>query len=243
MSINLKNKIVIITGSSAGIGKACVSLFANANAKIVLTARRLERLQEIKTSLNLNDSNCICIQADLTDESQVKNLFTQTINHYGKVDILINNAGAGIKQKLIDISLDDFKNNIDANLTTAFLCTKEAILNNNHKLHIINVCSVAGIFYASNYSAYCAAKHAMKAMTKCLRREVDKSKIKISLIYPFRTRTEFFKDYDHKPKEWQMIEPEHIAKMIIAIAKQDILKIAFEQINIFTQRIKALLNK
>jgi NADP-dependent 3-hydroxy acid dehydrogenase YdfG len=225
--ISLKDKVVIITGASSGIGQAAAFKFAKAGASVVLAARRIDKLQQIRDQIFPINSNCISVPTDVTSAEQVQNLFHAVLERFKTVDILINNAGRGLKAELTEIETDEFKSVIDTNLTSVFLCTKAAakiMIDQKIKGHIITVCSIAGFFSAPTYSAYCASKHAVSGFLKSLKWEMRKHNIKISTIHPARVDTEFFNSYHKRPSKRQMLSPGDIADLLLAIAQRAPLK-------------------
>ena len=98
--MKLKNKVVIITGASSGLGKAVAIQFAKKDAKVVLAARRMEKLIELKEEINKFNPNCLAVKTDVTKEEDVKTLFDLTEKEFGRIDVLINNAGKGLQSNL-----------------------------------------------------------------------------------------------------------------------------------------------
>ncbi|MHC4659226.1 MAG: SDR family oxidoreductase [Planctomycetota bacterium] len=233
----LKNKVVVITGASSGIGKAAAIEFAKKGAIVVLAARRTEKLQELNEHISSFNANCICIRTDVTKEEEVIELFDETENKFGRIDILINNAGRGLKSEVCDISCDDWLSVIHTNLTGIFLCTREAVKRMKQKEikgHIITVSSIAGLFGAPAYAAYCASKHGATGFMRSLKWEVRKYAIKVSTIYPARVDTDFFDIYKKRPHRRQMLSAEDIADYLVAIASRSPAKIIGVRIlNIF----------
>ena len=225
--VTLKNKVVVITGASSGIGKAAAVKFAEAGASVVLAARRIEKLEQLQKHIITFNKNCLCIRTDVTNKDDIAGLFDETIAKFGRVDILVNNAGRGLKAKLCDMEYDHWQSVIDTNLTSVFLCTKQAALRmkaDNIKGHIITVCSIAGLFAGPNYAAYCASKHGVKALMKSAKWELRADGIKVSTIYPGRVDTEFFDSYPKKPGKNQMLGADDIADYILAIASKSFFK-------------------
>jgi NADP-dependent 3-hydroxy acid dehydrogenase YdfG len=219
--ISLKNKVVIITGASSGVGKATAIRFAKKGAKIVIAARRLEKLQELKRYIHAFNENCICIKTDVTKEKEVVDLFNIAEEKFGYVEILVNNAGRGLKSDLCNISYSDWSDVLNVNLNGVFLCTKEAVKRmkeNKNNGHIITVSSIAGRFGAPYFSGYCSSKHAVTGFMKSINWELRKFNIKTSTIYPGRINTEFFDIYNKRPSTRQMLSPSYIADYILAIA-------------------------
>ena len=242
--ICLKDKVVVITGASSGIGHAAALRFAEKGASLVLAARRAEKLQQLQNQIIEFNPNCIYVPTDLTKPEQVQNLFEKTVERFGKIDILINNAGRGLKSELVNISMEDFKSVIDTNLTSVFLCTKHAVkimVEQNIRGHIITVCSIAGLFGAPKYSAYCSSKHAVNGLLKSLKWELRKDKIKVSTIYPARVDTEFFNSYQKRPSKRQLLHPNDIAELLLALAQRASLKAAAVRVKNLTKRIRNLI--
>jgi uncharacterized protein len=240
--MRLTNKTIMITGASSGIGESLALKLAKEDCNIILAARRIKKLKEIKNQIK--SSRVLIVKADISDEKQVKNLFKKSIKKFGKIDILINNAGRGLHSEVQDISKNDWNSVIDTNLTGVFLCTKEAVndmLKNNTQGHIIAVCSIAGLYGAPKYSAYCASKHGVTGFQRSIWLELRKKGIKVSTIYPARVDTEFFKVYKNKPSKNQMLNSEDIAEYIITIAKRSKLGRLGKRIKLTYKRIRNLI--
>jgi len=235
--ISLKDKTVIITGASSGIGEAAAIEFAKKGTKVVMAARRIEKLDKIKEYIADIGGDCIAVQTDVANENSVKSLFDKAEEAYGQVDIVINNAGRGLKSKVCDIDYNEWAATMDANVTGVFLCTKEAINRmkaKNTRGHIITVCSIAGLFSTPGYAGYCASKHAVTSFQRALWLEMLGSKIKISTIYPGRIDTEFFDIYEKRPHRKQMLSPQDIAVYLAAIASRSLIKKYFyKTLNVF----------
>lgn len=239
--ISLKDKVVLITGASSGIGKAAALKFAEKGAKLVLAARRTEKLQQLQQQIASFNENCFYVTADLTRPEDVTNLFDQTCQRYHRLDILVNCVGCGLKASIPDTTFEDFNKLINANLTSVFLCSKEAftqMAQQKPPAHIITVCSVAGLYGGPTYSAYCAAKHGVTGFMRSLKFEGKKHRIKASTIFPMRVDTEFFDDYRKKPTPRQMLKPSDIADDIIALASRSFPAIVKVRSANFLKRIK-----
>ncbi|MFH1668882.1 MAG: SDR family oxidoreductase [Candidatus Woesearchaeota archaeon] len=225
--VTFKGKVVVITGASSGIGKATALEFAKRGASVVLAARRVDRLHDLQKYISKFNKNCVCVKTDVTSEKDVKRLFETAENRFHRVDILVNNAGRGLKSGVCDISLDDWLSVINTNLTGVFLCTKEALkqmIRKKIKGHLITVSSVAGLYGAPNYSAYCASKHGVTGFQRSIKWEMRKYGIRTSTIFPARVDTEFFNSYKRKPGRSQMLSPYDIADYILAIASGSLLR-------------------
>ncbi|MHC4639779.1 MAG: SDR family oxidoreductase [Planctomycetota bacterium] len=241
----LKDKVVVITGASSGIGKAAAIKFAHKQCKVVLAARRIERLRQLSDQIRHFNDNCIYVQTDVTSEDDVTRLFEAVEKQFGGIDILVNNAGKGLKAELTDIKPEDWQSLMDTNVTSVYNCTRHAVIimkENNTPGRIINVSSLAGRFGAPTYSAYCASKHAVTGMTKALKWELRKYKIRISAIHPARADTEFFDSYEKKPGRKQMLGSGDIADAVIAIASGSYLRLTGVRILNFFKRIYYLVS-
>jgi NAD(P)-dependent dehydrogenase (short-subunit alcohol dehydrogenase family) len=238
--ITLKDKVVVITGASSGIGAAAAMQFAQKGAAVVLAARRMERLKELEKRIIAFGGKCLCVRADVTSEDDVDRLFDEALSRFGRIDILVNNAGRGLKAKIVDIEYVQWQSVIETNLTSVFLCTKRAAARmkaDGIKGHIITVCSIAGLFAGPAYGAYCASKHGVKALMASAKWELRSDNIKISTIYPGRVDTEFFGNYVKKPGQGQMLSADDIAAYIIAIASRSFFKIKGRKILNILKRI------
>ena len=225
--MNVKDKVVVITGASSGIGRAAALAFAKKNAKVVLAARRLERLNALKEQIKSHDGECMVIKADVTKENDVMNLFAETERKFVQIDILINNAGRGLQKGLCDMEVEEWLSVIETNLTSVFLCTREAVrrmIKKGTRGHIITISSIAGLYGAPNYAAYCASKHGVTGFKRSIKWELRKQHIKVSTIHPARVDTEFFDVYKQRPKKRQMLSADDLALYILAIASRSLLK-------------------
>lgn len=226
----LKNKVVVITGASSGIGRAAAIEFAKKGAKVVLAARRIKKLEELQKLISSSNKNCIFVKTDVTKEEDVVKLFKETKRKFKKVDILINNVGKGLKCQFNHISYEDWVSTIDTNLNSVFLCTKEAsnlMISKKIKGHIITISSLAGIFNIPGYSGYCCSKHAVSSFKSSIRWELWKYGIKVSTLHPYKVDTEFFNKYKKEPNRAQMLSPVNIADYLVALAERNIFKMIY----------------
>lgn len=191
----LKNKITIITGASSGIGKACAVKFAEAGAKLIITARRANLLNELKSELeNKFETDVYALPFDIRSNEEVESAFNSLPSEWKDFDILINNAGmARGLNKMQDSSIDDWKEMIDTNFSGLLYVTRMVlpIMVNKQSGHIINIGSTAGhdVYPAGN--VYCATKFAVKAISQSLRIDLLDKKIKVSSVDPGMVETDF----------------------------------------------------
>lgn len=192
--INLKDKVVLITGASSGFGEDAARLFAAQGSRVVLAARRIDRLQALAESIQLAGGEALAIPVDVTDRAEIDNMVQSTLDLYGQVDILFNNAGFGRLDWFENLDpARDIETQVQVNLTGLMLVTRAVL---PHMLarragHIIHMSSVAGLIAAPLYSVYSATKHGVRAFTDALRREVAPFGIHVSGVYPGPADTEF----------------------------------------------------
>jgi 3-hydroxy acid dehydrogenase/malonic semialdehyde reductase len=184
------------TGASAGIGEACAREFARAGSNLILTARRLERLEKLRKEIQAEHPNTIvhCAQLDVRDAAAVKSVVDTLPESVREVDIIINNAGLvkGL-DRAEDVSEENVDIMVDTNVKGPLNVLRALLpgLRQRQRGHIINVGSVAGIEAYKGGSVYCATKHALNAITKALRIELMDTPIRVSEIKPGMVETEF----------------------------------------------------
>ncbi|MBA2710028.1 MAG: SDR family oxidoreductase [Tatlockia sp.] len=194
--IDLKDKIILITGASSGIGQACARLFAKHGAKLILCARRKDRLETLTHELKgLYNSQCLPLILDVQDKSLVDNLLIKTLpENWGGIDMLINNAGLALSSDPIQQgSLENWEKMIDTNIKGLLYVTRAVLpgMIERGKGHIINIGSIAGQECYTNGNVYCATKFAVRALSKSMRLDLMGSPIRVTEIAPGAVETEF----------------------------------------------------
>ncbi|MDB4926224.1 SDR family oxidoreductase [Mucilaginibacter sp.] len=198
-------KIALITGATAGIGEACANLFARENYNLILTGRRLDRLEKLAAHLNKKYNTEVAVCAfDVRDREQVITNLDNLPAKWKKVNVLINNAG--LSQGLDPIqngSLDDWDTMIDTNVKGLLYVSK--VVSNwmitNGTGHIVNIGSIAGKEVYPNGNVYCATKHAVDALNKGMRIDLVSHGIKVTAVHPGAAETEFSEVRFHGDKE------------------------------------------
>jgi len=229
MAVQLKGKVVLITGASSGFGEDAARLFATEGARVVLAARRIDRLQDVVARIQAAGGEAMAVPVDVNNLADIENMVQTIIENYNKIDILFNNAGFG-RLDWFD-ALDsgrDIQTQINVNLTGLIEVT-HAVLPHmlaKHVGHIINMSSVAGWIAAPMYSVYAASKFGVRGFTDALRREVSSSGIQVSGIYPGPAQTEFGQHTgtsvlknDFKAPSWTYMTSVYVAKQVIHLAK------------------------
>lgn len=184
--MNLKDKIVVITGASSGIGKALAEEMAKRGANLVLGARQYVTLCEITAELQQKyNVSALAVQADVSNEAECKALIDQATLTFGKIDILINNAGLSMRALFKDVELSVLKNLMDVNFWGTVYCTKYAlpeILKTTGS--IVSVSSIAGYRGLPGRTGYSSSKFAMNGFMECLRTELLKTGVHVMVACP-----------------------------------------------------------
>lgn len=195
MTKKLANKTVLITGASSGIGAACAKLFANAGARLLLAARRSERLEQLAQELQQqNKTDIHFLQLDVTKQDEVAQKLAALPTNWKEVDILLNNAGlARGFDFLQEGKIQDWEEMIDTNVKGLLYMTRSVLpqMITRNSGHIINIGSVAGHQVYPKGAVYCATKHAVNALSHGLRMDLLGTKIRVSSIDPGAVMTEF----------------------------------------------------
>lgn len=201
--MDFSEKVVIVTGSTSGIGKEIAMEFARNNAKVVICGRREEEGKKIENEINSKGFTCLFIKCDVSKEEEVKNLVNATVSHFGKLDIAINSAGTlGPTKLLTEHTLEEYLEIISINLTGTFLCMKYQIpeIIKAGGGFILNISSSLGIVGKAQYSIYSSTKHAIIGMTKCAALENGSNNVKINALCPGGIMTEMDeKFYENAP--------------------------------------------
>jgi len=215
--ICLTGKTVLITGASAGIGWASAIAFAARGANIVVTARREERLRELCDKIKASRIKAVYYAGDAAEEATAKACVDLAISEFGKLDILINNAGAGNYKDLVDTSAEEYDALMDANMKSSFLFTRHAAP------HMIaqksgEILSVAGLQGYAGEAVYCASKFAQVGFAQALDGELRKHGVKVGTICPGGVKTEFALGKgrtEESVKSSYMMEPAEVADAIV----------------------------
>lgn len=194
--MDVKGRVVIVTGASSGIGEATARQFGREGAKVVLAARRVDRLESVAKEIGSmgTGADVLVVQADLSKLEDIQSLITKTVERFGRIDVLFNNAGFGRLDWLENLDpLKDIQAQFDVNVLGVVQTTRMALplMIKQRGGHIINMCSMAGLVATPTYTIYAACKHAVHGFSEALRREVKPWGIDVSLIYPGGVVTEF----------------------------------------------------
>lgn len=226
--VDLKNKVVLITGASSGFGYDAAHLFAQEGCKVVLAARRLDRLQALAEEIQSKGGEALAAPVDVTQRAEIEWMTQTVMEVYEQVDILFNNAGFGRLDWLENLEPErDIETQIQVNLVGMIQVTRAILphMLQRRQGHIINMSSVAGRIAAPTYSVYAASKFGVRGFTDALRREVAPFGIHVSGIYPGPARTEFgwgsgFKMQKRlRPFERLFMPSEKVARRVVELAR------------------------
>lgn len=233
--MDFKNKVVVITGASSGIGKASAKKFAEMGAHIVLVARKKEKLLKLEKELAKFNTVTLVCQCNVADESQVKKMSEKVLEKFKKIDILVNNAGFAIYGTVLDLSIED----IDAQMATNYFgmvyCIKYFLptMVKQKSGHIINIASVAASFGLPGIAPYCASKFAMLGFSEGLKYELEDVGIGVTVVSPIMVRTNFFEhpSFEKMPKySITSISAQKVANAVLKAANSSRVEIIVPQI-------------
>ncbi|WP_305095988.1 SDR family oxidoreductase [Croceibacterium aestuarii] len=215
MSI-LKDRVAVVTGASSGIGEACALGFADKGARVVLAARRAERLSGLVRKIEDMGGKALAVTTDVTDEAAVENLFAEAVSSFGTVDVLVNNAGIAENTPVDETSLEHWNNVIATNLTSAFLCSKYAwpIFKKGGHGRIVNVGSISAKVPRSECPSYTASKFGLSGLTHALALDGRDHNIAVSIFHPGIVATEIMPGSVKLPDNFAAT-PEEAAGIIV----------------------------
>ncbi|MBW4517850.1 MAG: SDR family oxidoreductase [Timaviella obliquedivisa GSE-PSE-MK23-08B] len=226
---SIQNQIVLITGASSGIGAACAQAFAHAGAKLILAARRLDRLEKLAEDLAKSGCQTYLLQLDVRDRAQVESILAALPAAWSAVDILVNNAGLsrGL-DKLHEGSVQDWEEMIDTNVKGLLYMTRSLVpgMVSRSQGHVINIGSIAGHQTYPNGNVYCATKAAVRVLSEGLKMDLLGTSVRVTSVDPGMVETEFSQvrfqgDSDRAKQVYQGVTPltpEDIAEIVVFCA-------------------------
>jgi short-subunit dehydrogenase len=245
----MKNKLVIVTGASSGIGKACAIRFAQKGANIVLAARSEEKLKEVALEISGYGVQVLIVATDVSKEQDCKSLIEATLTKFGRIDVLVNNAGISMRAAFADLDVDVLKKVMDVNFWGMVYCTRYAIASIlENKGSVVGVSSIAGYKGLPGRTGYSSSKFAMHGFLEALRIENIKKGLHVLIACPGFTASNIRNtalaadgsSQGETPREEQkMMQPEEVAEYIVdaVIKRKDRLTLTFNG------KLTVLLNK
>lgn len=225
MTKKLDGKVALITGASAGIGYASALALAGEGARLVLTARREERLVELALKVRSMGANAIYAVGDAREEETARQCVEQAMAEFGRLDILINNVGVGNYKNLVDTSAEDYDEMMDSNVRSTFLFTRHAapIMIEQGSGTILMISSMAGVYGFGGEAVYCMTKFAQVGFAQALDKELRPHGIKVGAICPGGVKTEFALGKGRSEEgvaQSDMLEPEDVAGVVLLACTQ-----------------------
>jgi short-subunit dehydrogenase len=227
---SLKNKVVIITGASAGIGRATAKIFSAQGAHTVLVARRSNLLAEVQQELQEQfETQVLTITADLSQDDDIERVVAETLDHFGRVDVLVNNAGITMGGYTEDHDPDAIRRMLDINMYGLIRLTQAVLpaMKSQHSGHIVNISSAAAEISYEGEAPYTATKRGTNAFSDALRRELRGSGVHVSIVMPGWTKTGMIEQVDLSrlrrnmllPPGIEVQNPAYVASHIVAAVR------------------------
>lgn len=221
----LSGKVAIVTGASAGIGRASALALAAEGARVVITARRQERLDALASEINAMNTQAYPVAGDANDEVTAKRCVETALNEAGRIDILLNNAGMGNYKNLADTSLEEYDQLMNTNMRTTFIFSRHVVpvMLLQKQGTILMISSMAGLYGFANQAVYCATKFAQVGFAQSLDKELRPSGIKVGVICPGGVKTEFAIGTGRTEEgvaQSTMLEPTDVAEAVLLACTQ-----------------------
>src|ERR1051326_2280052 len=232
MQLQLDQKVAIITGSDSGIGRAIAILFAQAGATVVVNyAHNQQKAEEVRQTIEKNGGKVLVLQADVSQYQHAMGLIQQTVEHFNRLDIMVNNAGMEIHSPFLDVSEEQFDRVVSVDLKGAFFCAQAAareMVNRKTPGRIINISSVHEDIPMPKNAPYCCAKGGMRMLTRTICLELAPNNITVNNIAPGAVHTPIDADVEADPEKMKALlneiplhrmgQPEEIAKLAAYLA-------------------------
>ncbi|QQR80900.1 MAG: SDR family NAD(P)-dependent oxidoreductase [Deltaproteobacteria bacterium] len=230
---SFENKVALITGASSGIGEALAQEFVKEGAQVVLLARRLDRLGELAQKLNASGDKALALECDVTRDGDLEKAAAQAVKKFGKIDVVVANAGFGVSGNLVDLNLEDYRRQFETNvfgLLRTIYATKEELKKSKGSLALVS--SVSGYVSVPGISPYSMSKYAVRALAEALVTELHPLGVSTTLISPGFINTEIRKvdnkgQYHEGSKDmipdWLCMPAQKAARIMVkAIARRKI---------------------
>jgi NADP-dependent 3-hydroxy acid dehydrogenase YdfG len=212
----MEKKIAIVSGASRGIGRAVAAQLARENYFVLLLARNAEEITELEFEIDAAGGKALAYTIDVSDEAQVEGMVQQALRDFGRIDVVVNNAGIGIFKPAEAITAEEWSRLMDVNVKGSFLLTKAVLpaMKAAGRGHILAIASDVSKRTFPEGSLYCASKYAQDAFFGALRKEVRPHKIKVSVIYPGLVDTFFHEGEPGQAHRHYYLQPKDIADAV-----------------------------
>ena len=217
----LDGKVAIVTGASSGFGETTARALSNEGARVVLLARRKDRLDALSQEIASSGGRALAVSCDVADSKQAARAVEAAVDAFGRVDILINNAGVMLLAPVDRASVEEWQQMININVLGLMYCTRLVVpmMKKQKSGHIVNISSVAGRIARAGSSGYNASKWAVGAFSEALRQEVCTENIRVTIIEPGVAETELA---DHIPHEDIREQVKQRAQSMASLTSQDV---------------------
>ncbi len=232
--MRLEGKTVVVTGSSRGIGRAIAIKAAEEGANVVVNSRKKKSADKVAKEIKDMGGNAIGVKADVSKSNDIKKLIKKTVDEFGKLDVLVNNAGIIKYSSFIELKEKDWDKLMDVDLKGVFLCSQEAakqMIKQGDGGNIVNISSIAGFIGFMNLPHYCTAKAGVIELTKQMALELAPHKINVNCVGPGAIKTDMTKNIEDSEKELKKIlsriplgrmgEPDEIANVVVFLASDE----------------------
>lgn len=227
----LENKISIVTGGASGIGEATVRQFVKEGSKVVIADIDKEKGEKLKKELTSSGADVLFVKTNVTDESQVENLISKTVEKHGRLDVLFNNAGIVNHALIHEMEFDEWRKAMSLNIDGAFLIAKHSVkqMLKNGGGNIVNTSSMNGHVAITEQAPYNASKHAVIGLTQSLSIEYALENIRANAVCPGYVDTPHLDFLSQEEKDkigalhpiGRLAQPEEIAKAVVFLASED----------------------
>jgi len=221
--MEIKDRVVLITGAGRGIGRALAHAFAAAGAKVALLGKTKKNLLEVQRELKDSGAPTIVLAADVSDEGVVARAVAATEQQLGPVDVLVNNAGIFALAPVEKMDALVFDRMLAVNLRGPFLMSRAVLpgMKSRKRGHIVNISSTAGRRGFAGGGAYCASKFGLAGLSEAMRYEARASNVRVTCVYPSTVNTDLVKKSGMDPASERAIQPEDVANAVVSLVAMD----------------------